>query len=143
MRDRRSGQAALTQAPQRVTDRWRRRGAVERVSHGDLGVRRADLTGLERTDEPLAQMPGQLEQRLDHAVDRNYAGLGVGTALTAHVLATAVELNAKAACRAVVVTAVDETACSWWERLGFRPFHADPPTSSTSTCSGRTLRRIR
>jgi len=34
------------------------------------------------------------------------SALGIGTALAAHVLATAVELNEKAACRAIVGTAL-------------------------------------
>jgi hypothetical protein len=38
------------------------------------------------------------------------------------VLATAVELNAKAACRAVVVNARHNSARGWWEHLGFSPF---------------------
>jgi ribosomal protein S18 acetylase RimI-like enzyme len=59
------------------------------------------------------------------AVDRHYANLGIGTALTGHVLATAVELNEKAAFRAVVVTALNARAREWWERLGFRPFDPD------------------
>ena len=65
-------------------------------------------------------VPALLIGRL--AVDRSHAGLGVGTALVAHVLATAVDLNDRAACRAVVVSALDEAARSWWERLGFHPF---------------------
>ncbi len=65
-------------------------------------------------------VPALLVGRL--AVDRSRAGLGVGTALVAHVLATAVDLNDRAACRAVVVSALDEVARSWWERLGFHPF---------------------
>ena len=36
--------------------------------------------------------------------------------------AAAVDLNQQAACRAVVVTALDESANSWWERIGFHPF---------------------
>jgi N-acetylglutamate synthase-like GNAT family acetyltransferase len=56
------------------------------------------------------------------AVARRVAGLGVGTALVAHVLMTALELNIHAACRAVVVNALDVNARSWWERLGFTPF---------------------
>lgn len=56
------------------------------------------------------------------AVDRRHSGHGVGTALVAHVLATAVELNAKAACRAVVVNALQTSARGWWEHVGFSPF---------------------
>jgi len=90
------------------------------------------MTGIDRSAAPeeLARrapdpVPALLLGRL--AVDRRYASLGIGTALTAHVLATAVELNEKAACRAVVVTALNPTARTWWERLGFRPFDpADP-----------------
>jgi N-acetylglutamate synthase-like GNAT family acetyltransferase len=48
----------------------------------------------------------------------------VGTTVVAHVLATAVELNESAACRAVVVTVLTETAMTWWERLGFHRFDA-------------------
>jgi hypothetical protein len=36
--------------------------------------------------------------------------LGIGTALAAHVLATAVDINEKAAYRAVVVTALNTNA---------------------------------
>lgn len=73
-------------------------------------------------------VPALLLGRL--AVDKDFAGLGVGTALVAYVLATAVELNAKAACRAVVVSALNPHARSWWERLGFHPFHPDDPTET-------------
>jgi GNAT superfamily N-acetyltransferase len=44
-------------------------------------------------------VPALLLGRL--AVDHRYSRLGIGTALVAHVLATVVELNEKAACRAV------------------------------------------
>lgn len=70
-------------------------------------------------------IPALLIGRL--AVDRSVAGLGVGTALVAHVLATAVDLNDRAACRAVVVSALDESAGSWWARLGFHPFDPEDP----------------
>jgi GNAT superfamily N-acetyltransferase len=73
-------------------------------------------------------VPALLLGRL--AVDRRHAGRGIGTALVAHVLATAVELNGKAACRAVVVTALNPRARGWWERLGFHPFHPDDPTDT-------------
>jgi GNAT superfamily N-acetyltransferase len=71
-------------------------------------------------------VPALLLGRL--AVDKDFAGLGIGTALVAYVLATAIELNAKAACRAVIVTALNPRVRAWWERLGFHPFHPDDPT---------------
>jgi len=88
------------------------------------------MTAIDRSAAPSAlakqapdPVPALLLGRL--AVDREYAGLGVGTALAAHVLATAVELNAKAACRAVVVTALSADARRWWQRLGFEAFDED------------------
>ena len=56
------------------------------------------------------------------AVDEMFAGLGVGTAMVRHLLATAVEVNLSAACKAVVVTALHEQAQAWWLKLGFAPF---------------------
>jgi GNAT superfamily N-acetyltransferase len=70
-------------------------------------------------------VPALLLGRL--AVDHRYSRLGIGTALAGHVLATAVELSEKAACRAVVVTALTHSARAWWERLGFHPFDPDEP----------------
>lgn len=93
------------------------------------------MTAIDRSAAPRAvakrapdPVPALLLGRL--AVDKEYAGLGVGTALVAYVLATAIELNTKAACRAVVVTALDARAHAWWERLGFHPFHPDDPTGT-------------
>jgi len=90
------------------------------------------MTGIDRSAAPeiVAKgapdpLPALLLGRL--AVDRRYAGLGIGTTLAAHVLATAVELNEKAACRAVVVTALNSNARSWWERLGFHAFDPSDP----------------
>ncbi len=90
------------------------------------------MTGIDRSAAPnvLAKgapdpVPALLIGRL--AVDRRYVGLGVGTALAFHVLATAVELNEKAACRAVVVSALSHNARTWWERLGFHPFDPEKP----------------
>ncbi len=90
-------------------------------------------------------MPGLLLGRL--AVDRRYAGLGAGTALALHVLATAAELNEKAACRAVVVNALSQTGRAWWERLGFHPCDPAKPDALdlyllTSEIEA-TLRRVR
>jgi GNAT superfamily N-acetyltransferase len=85
------------------------------------------MTGIDRSAAPptIAKqapdpVPALLLGRL--AVDRRHSGLGIGTALVAHVLATAIELNAKAACRAVVVAALNAEARRWWERLGFHAF---------------------
>ncbi len=90
------------------------------------------MTGINRPAAPevLAKgspdpVPALLLGRL--AVDHHYSRLGIGTALVAHVLATAVELNEKAACRAVVVTALTDGARTWWERLGFQPFDPNEP----------------
>ncbi len=85
------------------------------------------MSAIDRSSAPASvarqapdPVPALLIGRL--AVDQRHSGLGVGTALVAHVLATAVELNAKAACRAVVVNALHTSARGWWEHLGFSPF---------------------
>lgn len=90
------------------------------------------MTGIDRSAAPQTlgkgapdPVPALLLGRL--AVDRRHANLGIGTALVVHVLATAVELNEKAACRAVVVTALTQRARGWWERLGFHPFDPEEP----------------
>ncbi|MHB8330409.1 MAG: GNAT family N-acetyltransferase, partial [Acidimicrobiales bacterium] len=70
-------------------------------------------------------IPALLVGRL--GVDRRHASQGLGTALVAHVLATAIELNQEAACRAVVVTAVNESSRRWWEYLSFSPMEPDDP----------------
>ena len=88
------------------------------------------MTGIDRSAAPTSvakhtpdPIPALLLGRL--AVDRRCHGRGVGTAMVAHVLATAEELNTKAACRAVVVSALHADARRWWEHLGFRPFDPD------------------
>ncbi len=110
------------------------------------------MTGIDRSAAPevLAKgapdpVPALLLGRL--AVDHRYANVGVGTALAAHVLATAVELNHKAACRAVVVTALTEHARTWWERFGFRPLAPNEPDQLDlyllTSGIDATLRRMR
>jgi GNAT superfamily N-acetyltransferase len=86
------------------------------------------MTGIDRSAAPASlsraaphPVPALLLGRL--AVDRRYAGKGIGRALVAHVLASAIELNTQAACRAVVVSALNSGARSWWENLGFHPFN--------------------
>jgi GNAT superfamily N-acetyltransferase len=90
------------------------------------------MTGIDRSAAPPALaksapkiIPALLIGRL--AVDRSVAGHGLGTQLVAHVLTTAAELNLSAACRAVVVTALNAPAYTWWQRFGFAPFDADDP----------------
>jgi GNAT superfamily N-acetyltransferase len=130
---------------ERVLDDWLRRYAGQNrrrdtaatwvVADGDdvvVAYASIAMTGIDRSaaPDPLAKaapdpVPALLLGRL--AVDRRYATLGIGTALTGHVLATAAELNQQAACRAIVVTALNARAGTWWERLGFHPF--DPEQS--------------
>lgn len=152
-----SGQPALDEWLRRYAGQNRRRDTAATwviTTADDVVVAYASvaMTAIDRAAAPSAigkgapdPVPALLIGRL--AVDRGYAGLGVGTALTAHVLATAVELNLKAACRAVVVTALNQDAHAWWERLGFHPFDADAADPSdlyllTSDIEA-TLRRIR
>lgn len=73
------------------------------------------------------QVPALLIGRL--ATDTRVTGLGLGTHMVKPILATAAELNLKAACRAVVVTALNPAAFSWWQRFGFDPFDAEDSTN--------------
>ena len=130
-----SGEAALDEWLRRCAGQNRRRDTAATwviADADDLAIAYASvaMTGIDRSAAPeiVAKgapdpVPALLLGRL--AVDRRYANLGIGTALTAHVLATAVELNQKVACRAVVVTALNQSARAWWERLGFHPFEPD------------------
>jgi GNAT superfamily N-acetyltransferase len=148
-----------------ILDEWLRRYAGQNrrrdtaatwviADSGDVVVAYASvaMTGIDRSAAPQAlakgapdPVPALLLGRL--AVDHRYANLGIGTALTAHVLATAVELNEKAACRAIVVTALTDRARAWWERLGFHPFAPDEPDQLDlyllTAEIDATLRRIR
>ena len=124
------------------------------VDARDIVVAYASLamTGIDRSAAPEAlakgspdPVPALLLGRL--AVDDRYAGLGIGSTLAAHVLATAVELNEKAACRAVVVSALTQRARTWWERLGFHPFDPNDPDQRElyllTADIDATLRRMR
>jgi N-acetylglutamate synthase-like GNAT family acetyltransferase len=71
------------------------------------------------------QVPALLVGRL--ATDTLVTGIGLGTQMVKHVVATAAELNLNAACRAVVVTALNPSAFSWWRRFGFEPFDSEDP----------------
>jgi GNAT superfamily N-acetyltransferase len=132
-----SGEAALDEWLRRFAGQNRRRDTAATwviADVDDLVVAYASvaMTGIDRSAAPeiLAKgapdpVPALLLGRL--AVDHRYANLGIGSALAAHVLATAVELNEKVACRAVVVTVLNEHARAWWERLGFHPFEPVHP----------------
>ncbi len=134
---------ALFDSGEPVLDEWLRRYAGQNrrrdtaatwviLDGDDIVVAYASIamTGIDRSLAPSTvakhtpdPIPALLLGRL--AVDRRCHGQGVGTALVAHVLASAVELNTKAACRAVVVSALHADARRWWERLGFHPFDPD------------------
>lgn len=92
------------------------------------------MTGIDRSTAPdaLAKHSPDLVPAFfigRFTVNRSVSGLGIGTALVAHVVANAVALNEQAACRNVVVTALGSAARSWWERFGFHPFDPDDPDS--------------
>jgi GNAT superfamily N-acetyltransferase len=152
-----SGEPVLDEWLRRYAGQSRRRDTAATwviVDQKDVVVAYASvaMTAIDRSAAPEAlakgapdPVPALLLGRL--AVDRRYTNLGIGTALTAHALATAIELNKKAACRAVVVTALNPDVRSWWERLGFHPFDPDEPDQLdlyllTSEIEA-TLRRMR
>jgi GNAT superfamily N-acetyltransferase len=132
-----SGESVLNEWLRRYAGQNRRRGTAATwviADARDVVVAYASIamTGIDRSAAPetLAKgapdpVPALLLGRL--AVDHRHTGLGIGTALAGHVLATAAELNEKAACRAVVVTALNSNARAWWERLGFNPFDPNEP----------------
>jgi len=130
-----SGEPALDEWLRRYAGQNRRRDTAATwvildAHHTVVAYASIAMTGIDRSAAPstvakhtLDPIPALLLGRL--TVDRRYHGQGVGTALVAHVLATAEELNTKAACRAVVVSALHADARRWWEHLGFRPFDPD------------------
>lgn len=134
-RDFRSGEPSLDDWLRRFASQNRRRDTAATwvvTTRDDVVIAYAclSMTSVDReaAPGPVARsapnpVPALLLGRL--AVDRRYAGLGVGTALVAHALATAADLNIRAACRAVIVSALNARARAWWERLGFRPFDPD------------------
>ncbi|MGW4370639.1 GNAT family N-acetyltransferase [Nocardia takedensis] len=73
------------------------------------------------------QVPALLIGRL--ATDQSASGLGLGTRMVQHILATAVELNQKVALKAVVVNALNVEAYQWWQRFGFAPLDVGDDTS--------------
>ncbi len=127
-----SGEAVLDEWLRRYAGQNRRRDTaatwvITDVDDTVVAYATVAMTAIDRSTAPVSvarqtpdPVPALLIGRL--AVDQRHSGLGVGTALVGHVLATAVELNAKAACRAVVVSALHPAARGRWEHLGFQPF---------------------
>jgi GNAT superfamily N-acetyltransferase len=60
------------------------------------------------------------------AVDRNWAGLGVGSGLLKHAYARCAAAANIVGGRALIVKAVDEAAAAFWIRRGFRPTKDNP-----------------
>ncbi len=133
-----SGEQALDEWLRRYAGQNRRRDTAATWVIADetntvIAFASIAMTGIDRSAAPISlskkapdPVPALLLGRL--AVDHRYAGKGIGRALVAHVLASAIELNTQAACRAVVVSALNSRARSWWESLGFHPF--DPEDRS-------------
>lgn len=127
-----SGDAVLDEWLRRYAGQNRRRDTaatwvIADVDQAVVAYATVAMTAINRSVAPQSvarqapdPVPALLIGRL--AVDRRHSGLGVGTALVAHVVATAVELNTKAACRALVVNAIHSAARGWWEHLGFQAF---------------------
>ena len=115
------------------------------------GYMSLSMSAVVRSDAParLAKgapdpVPALLIGRL--AVDRSATGLGIGATLVRSALQTAVDINAAAACRAVRVTVLDESAHRWWQPFGFVPFDpADPANLDLYLLTAdiaRTLERL-
>ena len=133
-----SGEPVLDEWLRRYSGQSRRRDTaatwvIADVTETVIAYASIAMTGIDRSAAPPAlakgapdPVPALLLGRL--AVDQRFTGLGIGTTLVAHVLATAVELNEKVAARAVVVTALSERARGWWQRLGFDPFEPGDPS---------------
>ena len=77
-----------------------------------------------RGGQPPNPLPCLLLGQL--AVDRRWAGRGLGASLAAHALRRCVTGAALIGGRAVVVRAVDDDARAWWSRIGFLPSRDDP-----------------
>jgi GNAT superfamily N-acetyltransferase len=77
-----------------------------------------------RTGQPPNPVPCLLLGQL--AIDGQWAGRGVGTALLAHALRRCVEGARLVGGRALMVNAVDDGAAAFWRRRGFLPSKDDP-----------------
>ncbi len=77
-----------------------------------------------RTGQPPDPLPCILLGRL--AVDINVKGQGLGTALLLHALQRSVTAAGLIGGRAILVTAIDEDAATYWRSRGFHATQDDP-----------------
>ena len=79
-----------------------------------------------RTGRPPDPIPCLLFGQL--AVDKDFAGKGLGGAMLRHALERCVDAAETIGGRAVIVRAIDREAESYWKACGFTPSHLDPST---------------
>ncbi len=79
-----------------------------------------------RTGRPPDPIPCLLLGQL--AVDKDFAGKGLGSAMIAHALERCVTAAQTIGGRAVIVRAIDREAEAYWKTCGFTPSHVDPST---------------
>lgn len=88
-------------------------------------VARADAPGPLRRNMP-DPLPVMVLGRL--AVDRRWAGQGLGTAMLREAMQRVIEAARLVGARAMIVHAIDEEAAAFYEPYGFRPFPAGSRT---------------
>ena len=76
-----------------------------------------------RGGQPPNPVPALLLGQL--AIDLDWKGQGVGSALLAHALRRSLAAAALIGGRALVVRAIDDEAAAFWRRRGFRPSRDD------------------
>ncbi len=79
-----------------------------------------------RTGQPPDPLPCLLLGQL--AIDRDWAGQGVGRGLFKHALQRCVAAADLVGGRALLVNAIDAEAAAFWRRRGFLPSQDDPLT---------------
>jgi GNAT superfamily N-acetyltransferase len=103
-----------------ITDRDR-----QVVAYATLSMSAVDRSACPRdlAAKAPSPTPALLIGRL--ATDRRVAGRGLATQMVKHILTTAIELNHRAAFRAVIVNALNADAYQWWQRFGFVPLDTE------------------
>ena len=80
----------------------------------------------QRVIKGLAKYPVPVMLLARLAVDTNFQGKGLGTALLKNALLRTLQAADIAGIRAVIVHAKDDAAMQWYERFGFEPGPAAP-----------------